>query len=58
MYRDAEISLPVGIDIVIVARKPVCEIKYQVLSDYMNRKGIQEIIRLSSDKKFYAGKKK
>ncbi|MBQ8296585.1 MAG: ribonuclease P protein component [Ruminococcus sp.] len=47
-YREAEISLPVGIDIVIVARKPICEIKSQELCAYMNKYGIPEINRMAS----------
>lgn len=45
-YRNAEIKLPVGIDIVIVARTPICTIKSQEYCGYMEKYGIPEIIRL------------
>lgn len=45
-YRNAEIKLPVGIDIVIVARSPICNIKSQEYCGYMEKYGIPEIIRL------------
>lgn len=48
VYRDVELSLPVGIDMVIVARKPICEIKCQELLKYMEKYGIQEINRIAS----------
>lgn len=47
-YRESEIYLPIGIDIVIVARKPVCEVKSQELCGYMKKHGVPEIIRISS----------
>lgn len=54
-YRNSEINMPVGIDIVIVARSPICEIKSQVYCSYMEKYGVPEIIRLyqksSGDKK-------
>ena len=54
-YRNAEIKLPVGIDIVIVARSPICNIKSQEYCGYMEKYGVPEIIRLcekfSGDKK-------
>lgn len=46
-YREAEISLPVGIDIVIVARKPICDIKSQELCEYMKKYGAPEICRIT-----------
>lgn len=45
-YREAEINLPIGIDIVIVARKAVCEIKSQEYCGYMNRFAVPEIHRM------------
>lgn len=45
-YRNAEIRLPVGIDIVIVARSPLCNIKSQEYCGYMEKYGVPEIIRL------------
>lgn len=45
-YRNAEISLPVGIDVVIVARTPICSIKSQEYCGYMEKYGVPEIIRL------------
>lgn len=45
-YRNAEIRLPVGIDIVIVARSPICNIKSQEYCGYMEKYGVPEIIRL------------
>jgi ribonuclease P protein component len=46
-YRESEINLPVGIDIVIVARKPICEIKSQELCGYMQKYAVPEIVRMS-----------
>ena len=45
-YRNAEIRLPVGIDVVIVARTPICIIKSQEYCGYMEKYGVPEIIRL------------
>lgn len=42
-YRQYEIDLPVGIDIVIVARKPMCEIKSREYCSYMEKYGVKEI---------------
>lgn len=50
-YRESEIDLPIGIDIVIVARKPVCEIKSQTLCGYMKKYGVPEINKLASKPK-------
>lgn len=55
-YRESEIDLPVGIDIVIVARKPVCDIKAQELCGYMKKRGVPEINRIASG--FAAGKRR
>lgn len=45
-YREAEVKLPVGMDIVIVARSAICSIKSQELCEYMDKKGISEINRM------------
>lgn len=45
-YRNAEIQLPVGVDIVIVARSPICEIKSQDYCTYMEKYGVPEIIKI------------
>ncbi|MDE5771721.1 MAG: ribonuclease P protein component [Ruminococcus sp.] len=42
-YRNVEIKLPVGIDIVIVARSPICRIKSQEYCRYMEKYGVAEI---------------
>ena len=47
-YRESEIDLPVGVDIVIVARKPICEIKSQELCGYMKKHGVPEIARIAA----------
>lgn len=45
-YREAESRLPVGIDIVIVARSRICEIKSTEYSTYMNGRGVSEINKM------------
>ena len=45
-YRQCEVDLPIGADIVIVARSALCSVKSQVLCDYMNKYGVKEINRL------------
>ena len=45
-YRNAEVSLPVGMDIVIVARSRLCEVKSQEYCAYMSRYGVSEINKL------------
>ena len=42
-YRENESLMPIGVDIVIVARASVCKIKSNVLSGYLKTKGIREI---------------
>ncbi len=42
-YRENEINMPVGIDIVIVARTAVTKIKSSVLSDYFRKVAVNEI---------------
>lgn len=47
-YRENEILMPVGIDLVIVARPPVCSVKSGELSHYLRKYAIPEINRLLS----------
>ena len=42
-YRENEINMPVGIDMIIVARASAAKIKSNVLSDYLKNAGIKEI---------------
>lgn len=56
-YRESEINLPIGMDIVIVARQPICTIKSQELCGYMKKYGVPEIVRMIS-KSTYDGKRK
>lgn len=42
-YWENELNMPVGIDIVIVARASACKIKSSILSNYFKKKGIDEI---------------
>lgn len=45
-YRKAEVRLPIGMDIVIVARKGICGIKSQEYCRYMEKYAVPEIIRM------------
>ncbi|MGN0677465.1 MAG: ribonuclease P protein component [Ruminococcus sp.] len=45
-YRENELAMPLGIDIVIVARSSVCSAKSTELSGYLKKYGIPEINRL------------
>lgn len=45
-YRECEIDLPVGIDIVIVARTRLCEIKSDEFCGYMRKYGVPEIVKM------------
>lgn len=54
-YRNAEIKLPVGMDIVIVARSSICCIKSQEYCRYMEKYGVPEIIGMYE--KFFSDKK-
>ena len=45
-YRTAEAELPVGMDIVIVARTAICSIKSDEYCGYMDRYGIKDINRM------------
>ena len=49
-YRENEIALPVGIDMVIVARTAICGIKSDVLSNWIKKAVISEISKSLSDK--------
>lgn len=42
-YRNSEIKLPVGIDIVIVARSGILDIKSDVYCSYFDKYGVSEI---------------
>ena len=55
-YREAEVKLPVGMDIVIVARSLICDIKSTEYCGYMEKYGIPDINRMFSS--FSSGKKK
>ncbi|MDE6092873.1 MAG: ribonuclease P protein component [Ruminococcus sp.] len=55
-YRNAEIKLPVGIDIVIVARSRICCIKSQEYCSYMEKYGVPEIIGMYE--KFFSDKRR
>ncbi|WP_028521534.1 ribonuclease P protein component [Ruminococcus flavefaciens] len=45
-YRNNEVKLPVGMDIVIVARTAICEIKSQEYCGYMEKYGVADINRM------------
>lgn len=45
-YREAEVRLPIGMDIVIVARKGICDVRSQEFCGYMEKYGVPEIIRM------------
>ncbi len=44
-YRTFETEMPIGMDIVIVARSRICEIKSDEYCGYMKKYGIPDIIR-------------
>jgi ribonuclease P protein component len=44
-YRQSELALPVGIDIVIVARSAICTIRSDEFCSYMEKYGVPEINR-------------
>ncbi len=46
-YRECEINMPVGIDIVIVARAHICEIKSDEYCAYMKKYGVSEIEKIA-----------
>ena len=45
-YRNAEVKLPVGMDIVIVARTAICSIKSQEYCGYMDKYGVADINKM------------
>ena len=45
-YREAEAELPVGMDIVIVARSLICNIKSTEYCTYMEKYGVSDINRM------------
>ena len=45
-YRNAEVELPVGMDIVIVARAAICSIKSQEYCGYMDKYGVADINKM------------
>ena len=45
-YQRAELDMPVGMDMVIVARAPICEVKSQEYCGYMEKYGVSEINRM------------
>ena len=45
-YKNSEVYLPIGIDIVIVARKSICDIKSQEFCGYMEKYGVKEIMKI------------
>lgn len=45
-YRECEVDMPIGMDIVIVARAPICEVKSQDYCRYMKKYGAPEINRM------------
>ena len=55
-YREAEVSIPVGMDIVIVARSLLSEVRSQEYCEYMRKKGIPDINKMFCS--FDAGKKR
>lgn len=45
-YRQSELALPVGIDVVIVARGRLCEISSDEYCAYMKKYGVREIEKI------------
>lgn len=45
-YRENEVGMPIGIDIVIVARTHICEIKSDEYCAYMRKYGVSEIEKI------------
>ncbi len=45
-YRENELLMPIGIDIVIVARSAICSAKSGDISSYLRKYGIPEINKL------------
>lgn len=49
-YRENELALPIGVDMVIVARTAICGIKSDVLSNWLKKTVIREMNKSLSDK--------
>ena len=45
-YRMSEVNMPVGMDIVIVARSFICSVKSQEYCGYIEKYGVQDINRM------------
>lgn len=45
-YRESELAMPIGIDIVIVARSVICEISSDEYCAYMRKYGVREIEKI------------
>lgn len=50
-YSENEIFMPIGIDIIIVARAAAVSVKSTVLSSYLKNKAVREIEKIVSDSK-------
>ena len=57
-YRENEVDMPVGIDIVIVARSRLCEIKSDEYCAYMKKYGTAEIAKMFRSFPVQTGKKR
>ena len=51
-YRQCEAMLPIGIDIVIVARSILCQIKSDEYTGYFTKYAVPEIIKASQKQSF------
>ncbi len=51
-YRQCEALLPIGIDIVIVARSTLCQIKSDEYTGYFTKYAVPEIIKASQKQSF------
>lgn len=45
-YQSAEVRLPVGMDIVIVARNTLCSVRSQEFCGFMDKYGVKEINKM------------
>lgn len=50
-YFENEINMPIGIDIVIVARAAATDVKSTVLSSYLTNKAVKDIQKIVSESK-------
>ena len=57
-YRENEAELPIGMDMVIVARSRLCEIKSDEYCAYMKKYGVPEINKMFRSFPASAGRKK